>query len=161
MVGRLDDWLKVVADKLDISVDPGVWNGRACGLQEDVSHLRGTAVPHPAALGRIPEPHALERAHRRECGDLPAYKWQVRFNASDVPVVPRIDIPVDPGVVASLLKFADFRRAYAEDGLSPAEFASFPPTRRTLRQFIAACHELDGQVREILIPNPDEAKVTA
>jgi hypothetical protein len=43
----------------------------------------------------------------------------------------------------------------------PPEFDSFPPTRRTLRQFIAACHELDGQIREVLIPNPDEAKVTA
>ena len=31
----------------------------------------------------------------------------------------------------------------------------------TTRQFIAACHELDGQIREVLIPNPDEAKVTA
>src|SRR4029453_8708721 len=31
MVGRLDDWLKVVADKQDISVDPGVleWTGLA------------------------------------------------------------------------------------------------------------------------------------
>jgi hypothetical protein len=45
--------------------------------------------------------------------------------------------------------------------LSPAEFDAFPPPRRTLRQFIAACHELDRQIREILIPNPDEAKVTA
>lgn len=91
----------------------------------------------------------------------PPHKWQVRFNASDVPVVPRIDVPVEAGVVAALMKFADFRRAYAEDGLLPAEFDSFPPARRTLRQFTAACHELDGQIRKILIPNPDEATVTA
>jgi transaldolase len=35
------------------------------------------------------------------------------------------------------------------------EFDSFAPTRRTLRQFIAACHELDGLVRDVMIPNPD------
>ena len=58
-------------------------------------------------------------------------------------------------VVAALTKFPDFRRAYEEDGLTPAEFDTFPPTRRTLRQFIAACHDLDAQVRDIMLPNPD------
>jgi hypothetical protein len=32
-------------------------------------------------------------------------------------------------------------------------FAS--PTRRTLRQFITACHDLDAVVRDTLLPNPD------
>jgi transaldolase len=54
-------------------------------------------------------------------------------------------------------KFADFRRAYTEEGLAIAEFDSFGPTRRTLRQFISACHDLDSLVRDILIPNPDTA----
>ena len=49
----------------------------------------------------------------------------------------------------------DFRRAYNEGGLTSAEFDSFPPTVRTLRQFIAACHDLDGQIREFMLPNPD------
>ena len=50
---------------------------------------------------------------------------------------------------------ADFRRAFMEGGLSREEFDMFPPTRRTLRQFIAACHDLDGQIRELMLPNPD------
>jgi transaldolase len=54
-------------------------------------------------------------------------------------------------------KFADFRRANTEGGLSIEEFDSFGPTRRTLRQFISACHDLDGVVRDVLIPNPDVA----
>ena len=88
----------------------------------------------------------------------PPYSWQVRFNASDIEPRSRIDEPVPPTMVEELSKkFADFRRAYTEDGLAIAEFDSFGPTCRTLRQFISACHDLDGLVRDILIPNPDTA----
>ena len=72
-----------------------------------------------------------------------------------VEVVRRIDKPVDPQILSDLMRFDDFRRAYSEDGISPEQFDSFPPTRRTLRQFITACHDLDGQIRELMIPNPD------
>ena len=86
----------------------------------------------------------------------PPYSWQVRFNGSDVDVRSRIDDLVKPEIENELLKkFPDFRRAFAEDGLSPAEFDSFGPTRRTLRQFISACHDLDSVVRDVLIPDPD------
>jgi len=94
-------------------------------------------------------------------GDIvisPPYSWQVRFNASDIEVRPRMDNPVDRRIVDELSrKFADFRRAYTEGGISVEEFDSFAPSRRTLRQFIAACHELDGLVRDFMIPNPDAA----
>ncbi|MGC2312975.1 MAG: hypothetical protein WA516_10005, partial [Candidatus Acidiferrales bacterium] len=82
---------------------------------------------------------------------------QVRFNSSDVEVVSRIDKPVDPKIVNELLlKFPDFDPAYAEDGLSINEFDSFAPTRRTLRQFSAACHELSAMIRDLMLPNPDQ-----
>jgi transaldolase len=88
----------------------------------------------------------------------PPCQWQMRFNASDIEVRSRIDEPVRAEVVDELSrKFADFRRANTEGGLSIEEFDSFGPTRRTLRQFIAACHDLDGVVRDILIANPDAA----
>jgi len=87
----------------------------------------------------------------------PPYKWQLRYNASDIDVIPRIDKPVEPRIVESLMrKFDDFRRAYDEDGLLPDEFDSFGPTRRTLRQFIAACHDLAAHVRHFMIPDPDK-----
>ena len=86
----------------------------------------------------------------------PPYSWQVRFNASDIEVRPRMDKPVNPEIVNELSrKFPDFRRAYTEGGLSLEEFDSFGATRRTLRQFSAACHDLDSLVRDFLIPNPD------
>ena len=87
----------------------------------------------------------------------PPHKWQVRFNASDIEVVRRIDNPVDPRVVDQLrLKFPDFQRAYENDGLSLEEFDSFGATRRTLRHFIAACGDLAAVMRDRMIPNPDQ-----
>ncbi len=50
--------------------------------------------------------------------------------------------------------FSDFRRAYSEDGLAIEEFDDFAPTVRTLRQFIAASTDLDGLVRDVMLPDP-------
>jgi transaldolase len=158
MVGRLDDWLKIVADKRSITVDPGVleWGGVAVLKKAyGVFKQRGYHLRLLSAAFR-------NHMHWSEFigGDVvisPPYKWQVRLNASEIEVVPRIDKPVAPEIIAALMKFEDFRRAYEADGLSIADFDSFPPTRRTLRQFIAGCHDLDAQVREFMLPDPDKA----
>jgi transaldolase len=74
--------------------------------------------------------------------------------------MPRIDEPVDPIIIEELLnKFPDFGRAYKEEGLSAQEFDTFPPTVRTLRQFIDACHGLAAYVRDLMLPNPDATLV--
>jgi len=159
MVGRLDDWLKVLIEKENISIDPGYleWAGVAVFKKTyKIFRERGYRIRLLSAAFR-------NHMHWSELigGDVvisPPYSWQVRFNASDIEPRSRIDEPVPPKMVEELSrKFADFRRAYTEDGLAIAEFDSFGPTRRTLRQFIAACHDLDGLVRDILIPNPDTA----
>lgn len=156
MVGRLDDWLKIAADKETISVDPGVLEWAGVAVFKKTYRLfqdRGYRIRLLSAAFR-------NHMHWSELigGDVvisPPHAWQKRFNACDVPVEPRIATPVAPEVMKALGKFADFRRASEESGLSVEEFDSFPPTRRTLRQFIAACHELDGLVRDVMLPNPD------
>jgi len=159
MVGRLDDWLKVVAEKQNITIDPGYleWAGVAVFKKAyRIFQERGYRLRLLSAAFR-------NHMHWSEFigGDViisPPYGWQVRFNASDVEVRPRIDSPVEAKIVEELSrKFVDFRRAYEENGLSLAEFDTFGPTRRTLRQFIAACHDLDGIVRDVMIPDPDVA----
>jgi len=157
MVGRLDDWLKVVMEKRDITTDPGYleWAGVAVFKKTyRIFRERGYRIRLLSAAFR-------NHMHWSEFigGDVvisPPYKWQLRYNASDVPVVSRIDKPVDPKIVDDLLKkFPDFQRAYEENGLTLDEFDTFGSTGRTLRQFIQACHDLDGQIREIMLPNPD------
>jgi transaldolase len=156
MVGRLDDWLKVVLEKRDITIDPGFieWAGVAVFKKTyGMFQKRGYRLRLLSAAFRN-HMHWSELIGA-DAVISPPSAWQKRFNAGDIEVRPRIDVPVDSIVVEQLLAhFPDFRRAYSEDGLSIDEFDSFAPTVRTLRQFIAACTELDGLVRDVMLPDP-------
>jgi transaldolase len=158
MVGRLDDWLKVLHDKNNLSVDPGYleWAGVAVFKKAyKIFRERGYRIRLLSAAFR-------NHMHWSEFigGDVvisPPYAWQRRYNESDIEVIPRIDTPVDAKIVDTLLaKFPDFERAYTENGLTHEEFDTFGSTRRTLRQFITACAEMNGIVRDIILPNPDK-----
>lgn len=157
MVGRLDDWLKLLLEKENISVDPGhlEWAGVAVFKKTyNLFRKRGYRIRLLSAAFR-------NHMHWSELigGDVvisPPCSWQKRFNASQIEVIPRMDQEVPEQVVESLTRqFPDFRRANTEDGLSMPEFDSFGPTRRTLRQFIAACSDLNSIVRDVLLPDPD------
>lgn len=157
MVGRLDDWIKLTAEKKGILLDPGYyeWAG--------VAVFKKTYQIYRERKYRLRLLSAAFRNHLHWSefigGDVvisPPSKWQVRINASDIAVTSRIDKPVDPKIVSELEhKFVDFRRAYNEGGLCTAEFDSYGPTARTLRQFLEATHELANRVRDIILPNPD------
>ena len=158
MVGRLDDWLRVVAEREGIVLDPGYleWAGVAVFKKAyQLYRQRGYRLRLLSAAFR-------NHMHWSELigGDVvisPPYGWQVRLNKSDVAAVPRMDKPVEPRIVEELhRRFADFRRAYDEGGLAVAEFDGFGPTRRTLRQFLGACTDLDALIRDVMVPDPDK-----
>jgi transaldolase len=159
MVGRLDDWLKVVMDREGISVDPGYleWAGVAVFKKTyQIYRQRGYRVRLLSAAFRN-HMHWSELVGA-DAVISPPYAWQRRLNASGIEVRSRIDDPVDPDLVGRLLShFSDFRRAYSDDGLAVEEFDTFGPTRRTLRQFIGGCADLASLVRDVMIPNPDQA----
>jgi transaldolase len=159
MVGRLDDWLKVVLDKEAISTDPGhlEWAGVAVFKKAyGIFTQRGYRVRLLSAAFR-------NHMHWSEliggaCVVSAPWAWQKRFIASDIAVKSRIDDPVERAILDDLYaRFADFRHAFDEDGLAIDDFDSFPPTRRTLRQFVAACADLGQLVRDVMLPNPDLA----
>jgi transaldolase len=158
MVGRLDDWLKVQSEKHSISTDPGYLEWAGVAVFKKTYQLfqdRGYRIRLLSAAFR-------NHMHWSELigGDViisPPCKWQKRFNASDVTVQNRIAQPVDPRILSELSKkFPDFVRAYSPNGISIQDFDTFGPTVRTLRQFIEACHELESQIRDIMLPNPDK-----
>ena len=157
MVGRLDDWLKVVMDTEGISTDPGYleWAGVAVFKKTyALFQRRGYRVRLLSAAFR-------NHMHWSELigGDVvisPPSAWQKRLVRSDIAVVARIATPVAENVVSDLYRrFADFRRAYDEDAIPVAEFDTFAPTRRTLRQFLGACDDLNQLIRDVMLPNPD------
>ena len=157
MVGRLDDWVKVLVERDAIALEPSAanWAGiavfkRAYGIYR----ARGFQTRLLAAAYR-------HRLHWTELvgGDVVLtmpHAWQVRFNESGIEPIERIDEPVDPAVVDELLgRVPDFARAYEPDGLAPAEFESFGAAARTLRGFVASYHDLQAVVRDLVLPNPD------
>jgi transaldolase len=157
MVGRLDDWMRVLVDRDDIAIHPDAldWAGiaafkRAVGLYRE----RGYRTRLLAAAYR-------HRLHWTELvgGDViltMPHAWQVRFNASGIVPVSRIDEPVDPALIRELsTRIPDFSRAYEPDGLSVAEFDTYGATVRTLRGFIRSWHDLVGAVRDVMLPDPD------
>jgi transaldolase len=157
MVGRLDDWLQVHAERERILLTPGVvnWAGIACIKKAyAIYQERGYRARLLAAAYR----HHL---HWSELigGDIVLtipYKWQQLFNASDIEVVPRFDNEVPAEIVSELYeKLPDFRRAYDTDGMTAEEFDSFGATARTLRSFIGSYQELVAVIRNFMVPNPD------
>ncbi len=157
MIGRLDDWMKIVADRDGLSVDPAApnWAGiaafkRAYGIFKERgyrSRLLAAAYRHHL--------HWTELVGGDVSLTIP-HAWQVRFNASGIDPVARMHEPVAPAIVAELMdKIPDFRRAYEPDGLTPVEFDTFGPTVRTLRAFIKSYHDLQAAIRDIVLPNPD------
>jgi transaldolase len=157
MVGRLDDWLQVHADRRGVLLTPGVvnWAGIACVKRAHAIYReRGYRTRLLAAAYR-------NHLHWTQLigGDIVLtipYKWQLLFNASDIEVVPRFDDPVPAAVLDELeAKLPDFRRAYEPDGLSVDEFDLFGATRRTLRGFISSYQDLVAVVRDAMLPNPD------
>jgi transaldolase len=157
MVGRLDDWLKVVAQKEGIIADPWIldWAGIAVMKKAyQIYQERGYRLRLLSAAFRT-------HLHWSEFigGNVvisPPYEWQKNINASDVTVENRIDRPVEDRIVKQLeAKFVDFRKAYDENGMGVAEFDQFGATRRTLRQFCKGVDDLGAQIRDVMMPSPD------
>jgi len=157
MIGRLDDWMHVLAKRDGIIVNPGAlhWAGVAAIKKAyGIFQQRGYRARLLGAAYR----HVL---HWSELigGDLILtipYQWQKWFNGSDVEVKERMDKQVDEEIIDELYShFPDFRRAYDEDGLSIDEFDSYGATVRTLRGFIGSYHDLVAIVRDFMLPNPD------
>ena len=155
MVGRLDDWLKEVVERdgLDVPAEHLEWAGVAA-FKEAYRIFRERGL----------DARLLAAAYRNHLqwtelvgGDIvlsPPFSWQEQFEASGHDPRPRIDVPVDDDVLASLRTIPDFVRAYEVDGLSPAEFDEFGATRKTLRQFLEADADLDRIVRDVIVPAP-------
>ncbi len=103
MIGRLDDWMRVLVERDQIAVDPDAlnWAGiatfkRAYSLYQE----RGYRTRLLAAAYR-------HRLHWTELvgGDViltMPHAWQVRFNASGITPDARIGVPVDPATIREL-----------------------------------------------------------
>lgn len=157
MVGRTDDWVKAACERDDILLTPGraEWAGiavfkRAYGIYQERGYR--TRLLAGAFRHHLPWTQLLG-------GDIVITippSWQRWLNASGLAVEPRIDEPVAPAIVDELLERApEFRPAYEPDGLAVPELEQYGASLRTMRQFLGAYADLQVEVRDVLVPNPD------
>jgi transaldolase len=130
MIGRTDDWVKMAVKRDGIDIDPDYLNWAGIAVFKHAYQIwqqRGYRVRLLAAAYR-------HLGHWSELigGDIVLtipYDWQLKINASDIPVGERMQNPVDPKIVETLYaKIPDFRRAYDADGMTPAEFDGYGAT---------------------------------
>ncbi len=157
MVGRLDDWLKVVVERESLTLDPGYleWAGVAVFKKAYAIYRQQGFRTRLLSAAFRNHMHSSQLVGGDVVISAP-FSGQVRLNKRGIEPVPRIDEPVTPDIAAELYaKLTDFRRAYDDNGLSSEEFLRFGATRRTLRQFLSATGELECLVRDVLLPDPD------
>ena len=155
MVGRLDDWIKEVAERDGMFLDPGhlEWAGIAAfkrAYQE--FQKRGLRARMLSAAFR-------NVMHWSEFvgGDVvvsPPFQWAKLINDSDYKMEERMDIPVREDIMKTLLSIPEFVRAYEPDGMTPEEFDTFGATVKTLRSLLQADTDLDVLVRDVIMPAP-------
>lgn len=157
MIGRLDDWVKVLVERDDIALDPGApnWAGIAVFKRTYALFQERGYRPRLLAAAYRHRLHWTELVGGDVAMTMP-HAWQVRFNGSGIRPEPRMHLPVDPAIVNELLsRVPDFRRAYEPNGMTPDEFEAFGASARTLRAFIKSYHDLMGAVRDLVLPDPD------
>ena len=158
MVGRTDDWIKLVAERDKAPIEPAAFEWAGIAAFKNAFRIyqeRGYRTRLLAAAFRTTK-------HWSEIlgGDVvisPPYAWQVKINESGIaPRLESIHEPVPAQYLDSLLKHsAEFRKAYEPEGLAVSEFSNYGATARTLRGFLQAANDLEAFVRDILIANPD------
>ncbi|WHH58533.1 transaldolase family protein [Petroclostridium sp. X23] len=153
MVGRLDDWLKAIAERDDVIVDP------VCLEWAGVAVMKNAYKIYKEKGYRTQLLAAAYRNHLQWSEFIGAdmaltitNKWIKRFNHSDITTEPRIDKPVDPKIIEQLAKhFPDFNKAYQPDGMPVEQFETYGATSRTLLQFLAGYDDLIRMIRDMMI----------
>ena len=159
MVGRVDDWVKVSAEKSGVMLDPGIMEWAGVAVFKNA---------HKIYKERGYRTRLLSAAFRNHMhwsqiigGDAvisPPYGWQVKINKAGIMPNPNsIDEPVEPRILQPMLdNLPEFRKMYDADGLKVDEFTNFGATLRTLRGFLQSVNDLESFVRDVTVPNPDK-----
>ncbi len=153
MVGRVDDHVKRMVDKQQIVVDPAAihWAGVAVFKRAHQAFTKRGLRPRLLAAAYRHHLHWTELVGKDVVQSIP-YPWWKQFEASDLTPRASLHEPVAAHLLTQLQKVPDFRRAYDEDGLQPAELATYGASVHTLKQFLVGYQELTALVRDRMLP---------
>jgi transaldolase len=159
MVGRVDDWVKVSAEKAGVTIDPGIMEWAGVAVFKHAHRIYKERGYRTRLLSAAFRSHL----HWSEIigGDTvisPPYSWQVRINKSGIwPNLNSIEEPIAPRILDPMLtNLPEFRKMYEADGLKVEEFTNFGATLRTMRGFLQSVNDLESFIRDVTVPNPDK-----
>ena len=152
MVGRLDDWLKIVVARDGLILDPECleWAGVAAFKRAYKIYNEKQYTTKLLSAAYRNHYHWSEFIGGDVLQTIP-YGWQVKFNNSKISVENRMDNPVDPYSIKQLMTIPDFKKAYSPTGLTPARFDSYGATAKTLLQFAQGYDSLVQFLRSKMI----------
>ena len=157
MVGRLDDWLKICANRDKLVLNPGhlEWGGIAA-VKKAAAEFEKRGLRSRMLVAAFRNTMQYTELVGGDIVISPPFAWSKRIQESDYQYEPRFDVPVADEIMETLMKVEDFRRAYEVDGMSEEEFDTFGPTVRTLRGFLKSNTDLQELVRDVILPAPKE-----
>lgn len=153
MLGRVDDWLKDVVKRDQIKINP---------LYLDWAGIAIFKHAYKIFEEKGYRTRLLSAAYRNEKqwtelmgGDviltLP-HTWIKQFNETKVEVESRIEIPVDPDIIRSLMEqIPDFIKAYEPEGMLIDDFDSYGAVNKTLKQFLIGYDQLVTMIRDYMV----------
>lgn len=152
MVGRIDDHLKNDMHARNLLIEPDVIEFAGVAVVKHAYRIyteRNYRTTLLVAAYRNPY-HWLDFIGGKIVLTIP-YGWQVKYNAADFEIVNKIDQPVDPRILAKLMKLPEFVKAYDENGLKPEEFEHYGAFVATLNQFLGGYDDLCKLIRGYMV----------
>lgn len=159
MVGRVDDWVKVSAEKAGVAVDPSIMEWAGVAVFRNAHKLYTERGYRTRLLSAAFRNHMhWSEILGGDCVISPPYGWQVKINNSGIiPNLNSIEEPIEARILEPMLEMLpEFRKMYEVDGLKIEEFTNFGATLRTLRGFLQSVNDLESFVRDVTVPNPDK-----
>ena len=155
MVGRLDDWLKIVVAKKNLTVDPEVleWCGVAA-MKHAYKYYKKRGYTTKLLSAAYRNHHHWSQFIGGDVIQTIPFAWQKRFNASKIAVKSRMDDEVPQVYLKQLLKISDFKKAYAIDGMKISNFDTYGATVKTLIQFANGYDDLVKIIRANILQMP-------
>ena len=150
LAGIFDEFSGKYVKKHKIDIAPEVLKQAGCLISRKLYNLCRERYPHGTLMGG----GVRDFTHFTEMvgGDIHVtcnLNFIEQMIKADLPVVARIDAPIDPKVVDELCrKLPDFRKAWDEDGLKTEDFATFAPFIYFRNVFVSAWDYTIGVINE-------------
>ena len=136
-VGRLDDYLRDVAQDMKLGLDESVITMAGLAVAKRSYHIlqemKSDAIIMPAGLRGAY--HLTEMAGGRLLYTINT-RVQDMILEADPPQVEKIAEPIPAETLSQLQRIPEFVRAYEPDGMKPSEFITYGVTQKLLSQFM-------------------------